>query len=79
MAAEGAAGVIISVLAYASAVGRPNAGISWSVAVAGLWTVIVNFGAHTAATSNAMIVGLIVLLLGSANAIYRHAPRQTGA
>ena len=26
-----------------------------------------------------MIVGLIVLLLGSANAIYRHAPRQTGA
>jgi hypothetical protein len=79
MAAESAAGVLISVLAYASAVGRPNVGISWSVAVAGLWTLNVNSGAHTAATSNATIVGLVVLILGSANAIYRHAPRRTGA
>jgi hypothetical protein len=79
MAAEGAAGVIICVLAYASAVGRPNAGISWSVAAAGLWTLIVNYGVQTAATSNATIVGLIVLVLGSANAIYRHAPKRTGA
>ncbi len=76
MAAESAAGVIIAVLAYASAVARPNAGISWSVAAAGLWTLIVSYGAHTTATSNAMIVGLAVLALGSANAIYRHAPRR---
>jgi hypothetical protein len=78
MAAESAAGVIICVLAYASAVGRPNAGLSWSVAGAGLWTLIVNYGAHTAATSNATIVGLLVLVLGSANAIYRHTPKRTG-
>jgi hypothetical protein len=79
MASEGAAGIMIAVLAYASAVGRPNAGISWSVAVAGLWTLIVSYGAHTPATSNATIVGLVVLVLGSANAIYRHAPKRTGA
>jgi hypothetical protein len=79
MAAEGVAGVVISVLAYASAVGRPNAAISWSVAVAGLWTLIVNYGAHTAATLNATIVGLVVLVLGSANAIHRHTPKRTGA
>jgi hypothetical protein len=78
MAAQSAAGVMICVLAYASAVGRPNAGISWSVAVAGLWTLIVNYGAHTAATSNAIVVGLVVLVLGSANAIYRHVPKRTG-
>jgi hypothetical protein len=79
MAAEGAAGIMISVLAYASAVGRPNAGISWSVAGAGLWTLIVSYGLHSAATSNATIVGLFVLVLGTANAIYRHAPKRTGA
>jgi hypothetical protein len=79
MAAESVAGVIISVLAYASAVGRPNAGVSWSVAVAGLWTLIVSYGAHTAATSNATIVGLVVLILASINAIYRHAPKRTSA
>jgi len=79
MAAEGAAGIMISVLAYASAVGRPNAGISWSVAVAGLWTLIVSYGLHTTATSNATIVGLVVLVLGAVNAIYRHTPKRTGA
>jgi hypothetical protein len=79
MASESVAGVIISVLAYASAVGRPNAGVSWSVAVAGLWTLIVSYGAHTAATSNATIVGLVVIVLGSINAIYRHAPKRTRA
>jgi len=79
MAAEGVAGVAISVLAYASAVGRPSAAVSWSVAVAGLWTLVVNYGAHTAATLNATIVGLVVLVLGSANAIYRHTPKPTDA
>src|SRR3954468_23696036 len=79
MAAESAAGVIICVLAYASAVGRPNAGVSWSVAVAGLWTLIVSYGAHTSATLNATIVGLAVLALGSANPLYRHTPKRTGA
>jgi len=73
MAAEGVGGVVISVLAYASAVSRPNAAVSWSVAVAG------NYGAHTAATLNATIVGLAVLVLGSANAIYRHTPKPKDA
>jgi hypothetical protein len=79
MAAEGAAGVVISVLAYASAVARPNAAVSWSVAVAGLWTLVVNYGGHTTSALNATIVGLAVLVLGSANAIYRHTPKRTGA
>jgi hypothetical protein len=79
MAAEGVAGVVIAVLAYASAVARPNAAVSWSVAIAGLWTLIVNFGAHTPATLNATVVGLVVLVLGSANAIYRHTPKRSGA
>jgi hypothetical protein len=79
MATEGAAGVIIAVLAYASAVGRPNAGVSWGVAAAGLWTAIVSYGVHMTATSNATIVGVAVLVLGSANAIYRHALKSTGA
>jgi hypothetical protein len=79
MAAESVAGVMISVLAYASAVGRPTAGVSWGVAAAGLWTLIVSYGAHSAATSNATIVGLIVLVLGTVNAIHRHAPKRTGA
>ena len=57
MAAEGVAGVVIAVLAYASAVARPNAAVSWSVAIAGLWTLIVNFGAHTPATLNAPWLG----------------------
>jgi len=61
MAAEGVGGVVISVLAYASAVSRPNA------------------AAHTAATLNATIVGLAVLVLGSANAIYRHTPKPKDA
>ena len=79
MAAEGVAGVVISVLAYASGVGRPNAAVSWSVAAAGLWTLVGNYGAHTAATLNATIVGLVVIVLGSANAIYRHTPKPKGA
>jgi len=79
MASEGVAGIMIAVLAYASAVGRPNAGVSWSVAIAGLWTVIVSYGVRTTATSNAAVVGLVVLLLGTANAIYRHTPKRTGA
>jgi hypothetical protein len=79
MAQESGAGVLIAVLAFASAVARPNAGISWSVAIAGLWTFIANYGAVTPAKINAMVVGLIVVILGVVNAIYRHAPTRTHA
>ena len=79
MAEESVAGIVVVVLAYASAVGRPRRGISWSVAIAGLWILIVNYGAVTPSKVNAMLVGLLVLGLGTANAVYCHLPARTGA
>jgi len=70
-AEEAVAGIAIAVLAFASAVTRPTPGISWSVAVAGLWTVIVNAGGMTVPKWNALIVGVVVTILGAANALYR--------
>ena len=79
MAQESVAGIMIAVLAYASAVGPPSPGISWSVAIAGLWTVIVNYGVLTPPRLNATIVGAIVILLGAGNAIHRQlVPRTHG-
>ena len=79
IAAESVGGIAIAVLAYASAVGRPSAAVSWGVAAAGLWTLILNYGAATPSRLNAMIVGLVVMLLGTVNAIHRHTPRRTSA
>ena len=79
MAAESVGGIAIAVIAYVSSVGRPWAGVSWGVAAAGLWTLIINSGAGTPSRLNAMVVGFVVTLLGTVNAIYRHAPRRTGA
>jgi hypothetical protein len=70
-AEEAVAGIAIAVLAYASAVARPNSGLSWSVAVVGLWTVIVNAGGMTLPKWNALGVGLVVTTLAAANALYR--------
>jgi hypothetical protein len=70
-AEEAVAGVAIAVLAFASAVARPTPGISWSIAMVGIWTVIVNAGGMTAPKWNALIVGLVVTALGAANALYR--------
>jgi hypothetical protein len=65
--------------------------LSWLNFLLGVWLTIAAFalsantgsvmaaGAHTAATLNATIVGLVVLVLGSANAIYRHTPKPTDA
>ena len=78
MAAESIAGIVVVVLAYASAVGRPRPGISWSVAIAGLW-IVVNSGMVTPSKLNAMLVGLLVFGLGTANAIYCHLPARTDA
>ena len=77
MAVESVAGIVVIVLAYASAVGRPRPGISWSVAIAGLWILVVNWGMVTPSKLNAMLVGLLVLGLGTANAIYSHVPTRT--
>ena len=60
MAAESVGGIAIAVLAYASAVGRPSAMVSWAVAAAGLWTVIINYGVGTPSKLNAMAVGMAV-------------------
>jgi hypothetical protein len=80
MAEEAVPGIAVVVLAYASAVGRPRQGISWSVAIAGLWILVVNSGTLTPSKANAMLVGLLVFGLGAANAIYcHHLPRRTGA
>jgi hypothetical protein len=70
-------GIVIAVLAF-SALSRPNAGLSWIVVLAGLWTVIapaaINYMGHNTSRSNDIAVGLIVLVLGVVNAIYRQAP-----
>jgi hypothetical protein len=78
MAEGGVAGIIVVVLAYASAVGRPRPGISWSVAVAGLWILVISSGAVSSSTLNDMLVGGLILGVGAANAIYWHLPLHTG-
>ena len=70
-AEEAVAGIAIAVLAFTSAVGQPAPGLSWAVAGAGLWTVIVNSGTMTVPRWNAVIVGALVTALGAANALYR--------
>ncbi len=76
-------GIIIAVLAYASALVRPSSILSWIVALAGLWTLaapfVIDYAARSASRGNDMIVGVIVLVLGFANAIYRQSPTRTAA
>jgi hypothetical protein len=75
-------GVIIACLAFASAM-RPSAILSWLVALAGLWTLIapfaMSYGTLRAARGNDIIVGIVVLVLGVSNAIYRQTPATTHA
>jgi|KBSSwiStaDraftv2_1062776.scaffolds.fasta_scaffold520200_2 hypothetical protein len=77
MAEEAVAGIVVVVLAYASAVGRPRPGISWSVAIAGLWILVVSYGVVTPSQLNARVVGALVFGLGTANAMYWHLPART--
>lgn len=77
-AEESVAGIVVVVLAYASAVGLARAGISWTVALAGLWILVVNYGGVTPSRVNAILVGFLVLALGTANAIYWHLPPKHG-
>ena len=72
LAAESIAGVVIMVLAYASAVDRPHAGVSWGVALAGVWALILDYAVHTDPRSHALLVGCFVIVFGTTNAIYRH-------
>jgi len=70
-AEEAVAGVLIVVLSYVSSVGRPSAAVSWAVAAAGVWTVVVNSGPFTVPRMNAMVVGAAVAILATLNAISR--------
>ena len=83
MAQEVVLGIIIAVLAYWAAVGTPNSGVSWCVAVAGLIVLLapaaVTYGTFRAARGNDIIVGLIVLVLGFVNAVYRQSAVRTHA
>jgi len=79
MAEESVAGIAVMVLTYTAVVTHPRGGTSWSVAIAGLWILIVNYAMVSASTTNATIVGVLVLVLGSANAIACHVPRRTRA
>jgi hypothetical protein len=74
-------GVIIACLAFASSM-RPAPVLSWLVAIAGLWTLVapmvMNHGLR-ASRGNDIIVGIIVLALGVANAVYRQDVVRTHA
>ena len=72
-------GIAIAILAYASAVGWPSPRVSWGVAGVALWMLIIDYGADTPARLNATVVGLLVLILGTANALYQHTPHRAGA
>jgi hypothetical protein len=82
MTEEVVLGIIIACLAFYSAV-RPNPVVSWVVAVAGLWTLLapaaMNYTGLTVSRSNDIVVGVIVLILGIANAVYRQSPVRTNA
>src|SRR5262245_7059954 len=71
MAVESVAGIMIAVLAYSSSVARPAPGVSWCVVIAGIWTLIVNYGVLSVPRVNASIVGVVVVILGTVNAVYR--------
>ena len=73
-------GIIIAFLAAISAY-RPVAAASWLVALAGLWTLIAPgiFHYGGASRTNDVVIGIIVLVLGAANALYRQSPARTHA
>lgn len=81
MSEEIVLGIIIAVLAFASSV-RPSQALSWCVAIAGLWTVVARAimrNTQIASRNNDLIVGIIVLVLGFVNAVYRQGSVPTRA
>jgi hypothetical protein len=75
-------GIIIAVLAAISAA-RPSTAISWLVAIAGLWTLVapavISYAGMNVSRTNDIVVGIVVLVLGIANALYRRSPVRTQA
>jgi len=82
MAEEVVLGIIIACLAAIS-VARPSSVISWLIAIAGLWTLVapaaITYAGMTASRANDIVIGIIVLILGIANAVYRQSPVRTQA
>ena len=75
-------GIIIAGVA-AVAAGRPTAAMSWLVAVAGLWLLIapaaIDYRGMAASRANDIVVGIVVLVLGIANATFRESAVRTRA
>jgi hypothetical protein len=67
-------GIIIACLAAIAAY-RPAPATSWLVALAGLWTLIAPGVFHYggAAQTNDVVIGIVVLVLGVSNAMYRRS------
>lgn len=74
-------GIIIAVLAYTSTIASASRVVAWAVAIAGLWTLaapaMFDYGAMTLSKTNDIVVGIIVLVLGFANAVFRESPVRT--
>jgi hypothetical protein len=75
-------GIIIAVFAAWAAVRDAHPVASWIVAIAGLWSLVspgVAYGMAHAAHTNDIVVGIIVLILGFANAVFRRSPARVHA
>src|SRR4029078_8704002 len=69
-------GIIIAAFAAWAASSPEHPVASWIVAIAGLWTLLspgVSYGMARASHTNDIIVGIIVLVLGFANAVFRRS------
>ena len=80
MSADIILGIIIAALSYAS-MRQSSAPLSWGVAIAGLLTLlspaVINHIAAPRARGNDIVIGVIVLILGAANALYYQSPVET--
>src|SRR5690349_4305765 len=82
MAEEVVLGAIIACLAMVSLT-RPSSIVSWLIGIAGLWTLLapaaMNYTTLHFSRANDVVVGIVVLILGVANAIYYQRPIRTHA
>ncbi len=82
LAEEVSVGIIIAALACSSAL-RPTAPLSWLVVLAGLWALVapavINYTGSHGSRANDVIVGIVVIVLGIANAVYRRSPVRNPA
>jgi hypothetical protein len=72
-------GIIIAALSYA-AMRQSSAPLSWGVAIAGLLTLLspaaINHVAVPGSRGNDIVIGVIVLILGAASALYYQTPEK---